>query len=171
MNRVLAVVGLTAIFAGRLPGAEAAVAPAKIPTNAVLTLQFDKTEFLIGENILSHYVISNRGGAAFQIDVGGDYRGGTRANRFKVTATRNDGLVVEDPNPVQWEMGGLSPSAAVAPGTNWYENVWLARYCRFLDPGEYEVKVFHDFGWGPRQTNDARELTSVIKLRLPTEEQ
>src|SRR5258706_8212392 len=148
MNRLLGVIGLGAIlgtdgFAGELTSALPTV-----PTNAVITLQFDKTEFLIGENIFASYVISNRGGEPFRVDVGGDYRGGTRANRFKVTATRSDGLVVEDPSPVQWQMGGLSPGASVAPGTNWYESVWVARYCEFLEPGDYTIRVFHDLGWG-----------------------
>jgi hypothetical protein len=144
--------------------------PAKsIPTNAVILLEFEKTEFLVGENIFANYVISNRGGPVLKPNTGGDYRGGTRASRFKVTAVRVDGYVAPDPQPFQWMMGGLSPGAAVAAGSNWFEHVSVARYCEITEPGEYTITVFHDLGWGPRQSNDVREVSAKLQFKFPSD--
>lgn len=142
-----------------------------IPPGARISLVLDRQEFFLGENILFYYRIENTGGPAFSVGVGGDYRGGTRAGRFKITATDAQGKTVADPAPVQWNMGGLSPNSSLTNGAQWFENLWLARYCLFEEPGVYTVRVFHDLGWGPKQAEDPRELTTPITLRRPTPEQ
>lgn len=139
-----------------------------IPTNAVIRLEFAKTEFLIGENAFANYVISNTGGPVIKPNTGGDYRGGTRANRFKITAVRSDGYEAPDPEPFQWRMGGFMGGRDVAAGSNWFEHVRLPRYREITQPGEYTITVFHDLGWGPRQSNDIREVSAKLRFRLPT---
>jgi hypothetical protein len=142
-----------------------------IPPTAKIALVLDRQEFFLGENILIHYCIENTGGPAFSVDVGGDYRGGTRADRFKITASSADGKPVADPNPVQWNMGGLSPVTSLTNGARWFEQVWLAHYCLFEEPGVYTIRVFHDLGWGEKRAADPREVTATITLRRPTPEQ
>ena len=55
--------------------------------------------------ILLHYCITNTGTIPVRIDVGGDYRGGTRAGCCKVTAAAAN--------------GGMGPIADVKPGDVW----------------------------------------------------
>jgi hypothetical protein len=78
---------------------------------------------------------------------------------------------VADPNPVQWDMGGMSPSATLTNGAVWFEQVWLARYCLFEEPGVYTVRVFHDLGWGEKKAPDPREVSATITLKRPTPEE
>jgi len=106
-----------------LRGATAADRPVAIPSGSKISLVLDRTEFFLGENILLHYGIENTGGPAFAVEVGGDYRGGTRANRFKITARSATGQLVGDPAPVQWNMGGLSPNTSLTNGAQWFEQV------------------------------------------------
>jgi len=143
----------------------------KIPTNAVIRLDFEKTNFLIGESIFANYVISNGGGSVVRVSTGGDYRGGTRAHRFNVTAVRSDGYIAPDPEPFQWRMGGFGGDRDLRSGSNWFEHVRIARYCEITEPGDYTLTVFHDLGWGPRQSNDVREVTAKLRLRLPTKDE
>ena len=168
----LALLPLAVLLVSLAPrGAMAADRPAAIPPGVKISLVLDRTEFFLGENILLHYCIENTGEPAFSVEVGGDYRGGTRANRFKITARSVAGQPVGDPAPVQWNMGGLSPNTSLTNGAQWFEQVWLARYCLFEEPGSYTVRVFHDLGWGERQALDPREVTTTITLRRPTPEQ
>lgn len=148
----------------------AARAPQLPPAGAAkISLVADKPEFFLGENILLHYRIENAGKEHLDFSVGGDYRGGTRANRFKVTVVDAAGREMPDPVPKQWEMGGLSPMGGLKPGAEWFENVWLLRYRALDQPGDYTVTVFHDLGWGERQAADPRAVTLKLRLKLPTE--
>lgn len=148
----------------------AARPPQPPPPDAVkISLLADKAEFFLGENILLHYRIENTGKEHLRIDVGGDYRGGTRANRFKVTVVDAAGRELPDPAPKQWDMGGLSPLGGAKPGAAWFENVWLLRYRTLDEPGDYTVTVFHDLGWGERQAKDPRVVTLKLRLKMPNE--
>jgi hypothetical protein len=143
--------------------------PATIPAGAKIELLSDRNEFFLGENILVFYRITNAGSAAFPIDVGGDYRGGNRASRFKVTAVDAADQALEDPFPNQADMGGLSPIANLEPGGVWYENVPLNRYRKLDQAGEYQIEVAHDLGWGDRGENDLRAKTIRLTLKEPSE--
>ena len=63
------------------------LSPLELPPGVKFSLLLDTNEHFLGENILLHYCISNASSTAFQLSVGGDYRGGSRAKRFKITAT------------------------------------------------------------------------------------
>lgn len=91
-----------------------------VPPDVKISLLLDKQEYFLGENILINYCIKNEGNEPVSIDVGGDYRGGTRASRFKVTATGPDRKPAADPDPVQWQMGGMSPIASIKKDEVWY---------------------------------------------------
>lgn len=139
------------------------------PGTAKITLLADKPEFFLGENILLHYRIESIGKEPLGFDVGGDYRGGTRANRFKVTVVDAAGREMPDPAPTQRNMGGLHPLAGVKPREEWFENVWLLRYRALDQPGDYTITVFHDLGWGERQANDPRVVSLKLRLKMPNE--
>lgn len=143
-----------------------------MPDGLRISLLSDKTRYYLGENILLHYRVENAGETPFQISVGGDYRGGTRADRFKVTASSADGRTVADPTPGMRNMGGgLMPGGEIKPGGEWFEKVWVIEYCRFDEPGTYTVRVFHDLGFGKPRDKDPREVSLSIELLAPTEEQ
>jgi hypothetical protein len=120
---------------------------------AIVTLELDKEEFFLGENILLHYHIRNEGNVPFQISVGGDYRGSYRAIRFLVEVTDANGRAAIDPYPNPMCFGGMGGEPNVAPGAEWWEDVPLMRYRELVSPGAYKVRVYHDLGW--REPNEA----------------
>ena len=74
---------------------------------------------------------------------------------------------LEDPFPNQIKMGGLSPFANLAPGDVWWENVPLNRYRKLDEPGDYQIQVSHDLGWGDLGEDDPRRQTIRLKLKEP----
>jgi hypothetical protein len=168
MRLCLGAVGIALIVA--IPSLKAGDEPPRdLPAGVKVSLVQATNTYFLGENVLLHYHLENTGDTPFKLSVGGDYRGGTRAHRFKVSATDAQGRPVADPSPVQWDMGGLSPMATLTNGASWDEQVWLVRYCRFEEPGTYTVRVFHDLGLGPKRDHDPRELTTTIHFKAPTE--
>ena len=119
----------------------------QIPEGASIRLVPVKKQWFLGENILLHLEVTNNGKQAFDVDSGGDYRGGTRAGRFRVIATNEDGTVQNDPEPTQMRMGGLGGPRKIEPGETWFGNVALIRYRRLAAPGRYTIRVAHDLGW------------------------
>ena len=139
---------LTAIaFAAvaQLPFMTAVEPPRTADARVVLTT--DKREFFIGENVLIHYCLENTTAVPFTIQVGGDYRGGSRSSRFKVTVTSAAGAVMADPDPAAMNLGGLGGVPTVDGSTRWCESLPLSRYATIDRAGEYVVRVVHDLGW------------------------
>lgn len=142
-----------------------------IPTGIKISLENDRTNYFLGENILLYYRIENTGSNGFKVSVGGDYRGSTRADRFKVTATSVAGKPVADPTPGMRNFGGgMMPNSEIKPGSNWFENVHVIEYCRFDEPGTYTIHAFHDLGFEEKRAADPREVSMTINLQAPTEE-
>lgn len=142
-----------------------------MPDGIKISLESEKTNYFLGENILLYYRINNAGSNTFKIAVGGDYRGSTRADRFKVTATNDDGKPVADPTPAMRNFGGgLVPNSEIKPGSDWFEKVFVIEYCRFDEPGTYTIHAFHDLGFGKKRDADPREVSMTINLQAPTEE-
>jgi len=143
----------------------------EVPAGARVSLEADKTGWFLGENIVVHFKVENTGDTPFSISSGGDYRGGTRSNRFKISARDTAGHLVPDPDPVQRSMGGMVGSQTLAPGQTWYETLSLLAFCRFEAPGDYNVSASHDLGW---QATPARPLpiaTLKIRLKMPSPEE
>jgi len=140
------------------------------PPGLEVNLVSDRTNYFLGENILLHYRIANASDETFKISVGGDYRGSSRADRFKVTATSADGKPVADPTPFMQNFGGgMMPGGEIKPGVDWFEKIYVLEYCRFDAPGTYTIRAFHDLGFGPKGTNDSREVALTIHLSAPSE--
>lgn len=181
MNRKLFGVVCLAGFVGVFAHASAANDPQagetgrwgqnEMPDGIKISLVNDKTNFFLGENILLFYRIENTGSKPFNISVGGDYRGSSRADRFKVTAISATGKQVADPTPVTMNFGGIMPNSEIKLGDVWFENVYVLKYCRFEEPGTYTIHVFHDLGFGKKHDAEPREVFVNIELRAPTEEQ
>ena len=99
-------------------------------TDARVVLGFDKPAFSFGEPVLLHFCLENISSKPFSIEVGGDYRGGSRSSRFKVTVTNAAGAVVPDPDPGGFNLGGISGAPGVAPGQSYCQSLALMRYAR-----------------------------------------
>ncbi|HUJ62565.1 MAG TPA: hypothetical protein VLX92_28885 [Kofleriaceae bacterium] len=143
----------------------AAGAAALVPGSARIDLAPRSPHALLGENVLIDYCVVNTGRAPFKIDVGGDYRGSSRALRFKVEVRDASGAVQDDPDPNPWNEGGLSYEPEIAPGKKWCESLQLARYARIDAAGTYTIRATHDLGW-PAGT--APSGMATITLAMPT---
>ncbi len=151
----------TAASAGS--AADAAPATPAPATGARVTLDARGKHFL-GENVLVDYCVTNTGAAPFTIDVGGDYRGSSRSLRFKVQVRDAHGTLMADPDPHPYNLGGMSYSPSIAPGTKWCQSLPLARYARIDAAGTYAIRVTHDLGW-PKGTAPAG--TGSVELVTP----
>ena len=138
-----------------------------VPAGAVVTLETDRPDYFLGENVLVHFVLKNTGEKPFDASWGGDYRGVNRHLRFKVTATDAAGRVAEDPDPSPMCMGGRGGSLSIKPGEDFTASLPLMRYCLIDQPGTYTIRVTHDFGWkeGGRK-RPVGEIT--ITFRMPS---
>jgi len=146
-------------------------APPANPADAHVVLELDKPQYFLGENILLHFRVENRGAEPFVISMGGDYRGAARHLRFKISAIRLDGnaeergKTVADPYPGTMNFGGMFGSSTVDPGGHYYDSLALMSYCRFDLPGTYRVTATHDLGW---PAGKAPVGATTIKLLMPT---
>lgn len=156
-----------------VPGITCSFASEKefVPENVKVTLSCDREEYFLGENILVHFRLQNTGGAPFNAEYGGDYRGSVRSLRFKVTATDQNGEETADPYPNSMCMGGLGGSVIVTPEKPFYHSVPIVRYLRFEKPGVYTIRIHHDFGWQESAQRKFPEGKIVLYLKSPSKEQ
>lgn len=136
-----------------------------VPAGARVRLEAGRSEFFLGENVLIHFILENVGSQPFEMAFGGDYRGASRALRFKVTATDEAGRVAEDPDPSPLNFGGLGGTRTLKPGERFVQSLPLMRYAQLERPGRYKIVATHDFGWkaGPLP-HPTGELTLTFRL-------
>ena len=137
-----------------------------VPPGATIRLDFDRQEFFLGEDVMVHFVLENNGDQAFTYSTGGDYRGASRALRFKVTATDEAGHVAEDPDPKPNCFGGIGGPRSLKPGEKFTAELALSRYCDIIQPGQYTITATHDFGW-KKSAGKHPAGEAVIKFRVP----
>ena len=142
-----------------------------VPDGAKVTLETDRQEFFLGENILVHFILENTGTQPFEAEFGGDYRGSSRHLRFKVTATDENGNMAEDPDPNPVCFGGLGGPCALKPGEKFIASLPLMRYRRIVKPGRYTITVKHDCGWKEEGDRKRPFGVTTITLRMPDREQ
>jgi len=118
-----------------------------IPPGAKVNLVFEHQEYFVGEDVSFQFVLENTGDAPFEYETGGDYRGASRALRFKITATDPDGHECEDPDPNPQCFGGLVGWKTLGPGQKYATPLWLPTYRTIEKPGQYTIRGWHDFGW------------------------
>ena len=142
-----------------------------VPEGARVTLEMDKPQYFLGENILVHFRLENVGDKPFSYSYGGDYRGGSRSLRFKATATGPDGKPVADPDPSGFNLGGLGGTSELKPGGRVYWSLPLIRYCRLDAPGRYTLRAHHDFGWTetPQRKFPVGEVTFTLMMPTPAQ--
>ena len=184
-----------------LPANTASSLPENDPRRDLrITLTADKEEYFLGENVVLHYRIENRGKntfyagyserekGPFTIDMGGDCDNAAgRALRFKVEAIDQNGRKAEDPYPNPMSFGGPGGFPTLKPGDDFCQDLQLMRYREPSGTGTYTIKVYHDLGWEqmtPGQEYDIQRrsdiptgphhapiLTTTIRLAMPAPEQ
>lgn len=142
--------------------------PQAVPEKARVTLQPRRTDYFLGENIIMDFQVENTGDEPFSLAAGGDYRGGTRAGRFRITARDEQGHIALDPHPIQMNFGGLFSAFTLNKGQIWTQTLSILPYCRFETPGEYTVSVSHDLGWKPAPHHPLPVAQAHIRLAMPT---
>ncbi len=142
-----------------------------VPEGARVTLELDKAQYFLGENILVHFRLENVGDKPFSYSYGGDYRGGSRSARFKFSAIAPDGQPVADPDPSGFNEGGLGQTPVLKPGQRVYWSLPLIQYCRLDKPGRYTLKIRHDFGWTetPQRKCPVGEIGLTLTMPTPAE--
>lgn len=136
--------------------------------NARVDVVVDRS-FVLGENILVHYCLENTSEAPLSIEVGGDYRGATRALRYKVVVVDGAGRRLVDPDTSGFNFGGIGHAPSVAPHQSWCATLSLQRYARIEEPGTYDVYVTHDLGWPKDEAPLGRGTLRVTAPRDETE--
>ncbi len=169
----LLMAGLLLLVGGVLPNVGSTVGgkDTPAPAPATVSIELDRTEYFLGENVLLQFCIENTGKKGFKIDLGGDYRGASRALRFSVEAFDAAGRLCDDPDPSEFCMGGIGYSPMIEPGKKHYESVPLLRYRRIDNPGVYKIQVSHDgVGWGDTPDRQWPVAETIIKFSRPTED-
>jgi hypothetical protein len=147
-----------------LMAAQRSIVPPQLGSGRVV-VSIDKPTFFLGENVLIHYCLENTSVAPFQVSYGGDSRGASRSQRFKMALTDDQGIAVADPDPTNYHEGGLGGTLTIAPQGQWCQSLPLMRYARIERPGSYTIRVVHDLGWPKGQ---APEGLATLTLRMPT---
>ena len=114
-----------------------------------VTVETDKEEYFLGENVLLRWHAQNTEGPPLKISVGGDGRtpGARRAVRFKIEAISSDGVEAADPWPNPANHGGMGGDPELKAGEEGYwKDLQLMRYRHIVDPGQYTISVYHDLG-------------------------
>jgi hypothetical protein len=168
---VFQLVGLALLVGPIRPTATAAEKNQGVPAQARVSVEIDKKEYYLGENVLLHFCIENSGAEPFTIELGGDYRGASRHLRFHVQALDAEGKLCADPDPSGFCMGGLGHSPAIKSGQKHYESIPLLRYRRIDKPGVYKIQVSHDLGWSETPDRKLPVAETTITFVKPSEVQ
>jgi len=141
-----------------------------VPSHVAITIESDRQEYFLGENLLLHYSIENAGSKSVFPEFGGDYRGCGRATRFQVRAVDAAGNEAVDPYNDN-NMGGLCGREEIKPKSKYYVSLRLSHYRQIDRPGTYTITVKHDLGWKetPATPIPVAELKLTFKKPTPAE--
>jgi hypothetical protein len=158
-----------------------------IPEGAEVTLELDKQEYFLGENVVLHWRIRNTGDEPFKFDFGGDGRTpiAKRAIRFKIEAVDAAGNAALDPYPNPMNMGGWGGPVSLDSGEDYWDDLQLMRYRELTKSGTYKIHVYHDLGqdkgrgWPsipdpsdiPPEPRNGLLATTTLRFVMPTDEQ
>ncbi len=149
-----------------------------------ITLVSDKPEYFLGENVILHYRIENRGKRAFHLDhpdgendplfIATCWHVWDTAGRdinFYVEVLDQTGRKAEDPfaniGGGYFGSGGLGgmwggmgsgsdfPRPELKPGGKYCEDLLLMRYREPGKAGTYTIKVYRNLGWEPAAVREA----------------
>ena len=160
---VLALAGTCTVIAARLP---------PVPSGTAFRVEFDKAEYVLGENILAHAILTNTGTEPFRASFGGDYQSLGRADRYKITVTDEGGTVLPDPCARRtWIVGGgLGAEPELKPGDEWVDSLPLCSFVHFAEAGRYRVRITHDFGWSAGEKKPPSAEAEIV-VRMPGQEE
>ena len=143
-----------------------------VPAGAGFRVEFDKAEYVLGENILAHAILTNEGAENFRASFGGDYRELGRADRYKVTVTNADGTILPDPLERKHRGigGGFGSSPDLKAGEQWLSSLPLCMFVHFPGAGHFRVRITHDFGWSVGERKPPVAEAEIV-VRMPDAEE
>jgi hypothetical protein len=139
-----------------------------VPESAKVSLQPGKTSYVLGEPISVQFTLENTGQVPFTYDTGGDYRGTGFPLRYKFVVTDTDGKIMPDLAQYAMNMGGIGGPREMKPGEKHQENLPLLLYVNVRNPGRYNLRVAHDFGWAATETKKHPWAEATIEVTMPT---
>lgn len=143
-----------------------------MPLGAKVEASSDRSLYWLGENPVVRLTMTNQGPQPFWIFEGGDYRGGTRAWRFRVTVRDLMGDLVPDPHPQQVMMGGMGQYHYLQPGQSHTFAAAVMRYAFIEKPGVYTIEIGHDCGWDFEKTRQRVPMARLtLRFAMPDERQ
>ena len=134
----------------------------EIPPGFKATLESDRTNYFLGENILLHYRVENVGDKSFGISTGGSFPTPHFTNLFEIKVVSSTGEIVFDPIRTHVNSEGVMIRNEVKPGGKFDEKYLLNRYCRLEKPGTYKIVMFWSLGFGDKMEKDVREVSLDI---------
>jgi len=141
----------------------------EIPPGFKATLESDRTNYFLGENILLHYRVENVGDKSFGISTGGSFPTPHFTNLFEIKVVSSTGEIVFDPIRTHVNSEGVMIRNEVKPGGKFDEKYLLNRYCRLEKPGTYKIVMFWSLGFGDKMEKDVREVSLDIHVEMPTD--
>ena len=146
-----------------------------ISSNAVVCAGFVpvKTDLVLGEPLLATFTVQNIGATSFEFWFGGDYRGTGRHDRYKITATNENGVALPDPIARPMDFGGFVQPVNLKPGQFFTNIIWITDFRVIDKPGFYTISCSFAFdeNWrGNSQTNPVVSTTFKLTILQRTPE-
>lgn len=143
-----------------------------VPAGAGFRVEFDNAEYVLGENILAHAILTNEGRESFRASFGSDYGELGREDRYKITVADADGTILPDPleRKHRGVGGGFGSSPDLKPGEQWVSSLPLCMFVHFPGAGHYRVRITHDFGWSVGERKPPVAEAEIV-VRMPDAEE
>lgn len=120
-----------------------------------------KTNLVLGEPLLTTFTVQNIGATNFEFWFGGDYRGTGRHDRYKITATNENGVALPDPIAHPMDFGGFVQQVNLKPGQFFTNIIWLTDFRVIDKPGFYTINCSFAFDEQWRNNNKTNPVVST----------
>ncbi len=140
-----------------------------------ITLDHQRNEYFLGENILIDYRLENTGPGPLRYEKGGFFPGLRRNDGYRVTAVPVDGVgkPIGPPaetfaDPEESREGSLA-SWELAPGEAYLQTLYLPRYVKLEKAGRYSIRIANVDRLNPETQFSAGETLITLKEPAPTD--
>jgi hypothetical protein len=140
-----------------------------------VTLDHQRNDYFLGENVLIDYRLENAGPGPLRYEKGGFFPGLRRNDGYQVTALPVDGAgkPIGPPaetfaDPEESREGPLA-SWKLAPGEAYVQTLYLPRYVRLEKPGRYSIRIANVDRLNPKTRFSAGETVITLKEPTPTD--
>ncbi len=121
---------------------------------------------VLGNPIRLRFVLSNAGSEPFGFNTGGDYRWSGFPTRYKCSVRDRAGTALAATSAAT--PGGMVGTRTLHVGGEHCEELLLQNYVRVDRPGEFTLRVVHDFGWSATDDKPHPVAEARFGIALPT---